>query len=111
MPAYCHLWGGCDFIYGFSDLNSCIRQSTILLSYEGRKIEEQSKVVLKLLRGLQIDYDKVNDNLDVLGKHLVNASNQYGNVNKSFLGLGQKLSTINQLGSSVEKDDQQKLIE
>jgi len=84
---------------------------TILLSYEGRKIEEQSKTVLKLLRGLQIDYDKVNDNLDVLGKHLVNASNQYGNVNKSFLGLGQKLSTIKQLGNSVQKDEQQKLVE
>ena len=72
---------------------------TILLSFEGRKIETQSKEVLKLLRGLQIDYDKVNDNLDVLGKHLGNASNQYVNVNKSFVGLGHKLSTIKHLGS------------
>ena len=78
---------------------------TILLSYEGRKIEAQSKEVLKLLRGLQIDYEKVNDNLDVLGKHIGNASNQYVNVNKSFLGLGQKLSTIKQLGSAVQKEE------
>jgi DNA recombination protein RmuC len=81
----------------------------ILLSYEGRKIEEQSKEVIKLLRGLQIDYEKVNDSLDVLGKHLGNASNQYVNVNKSFSGLGQKLSTIKQLGSSVEKEEKKQL--
>lgn len=75
----------------------------ILLSYEGRKIEEQSREIIKLLRGLQIDYEKVNDSLDVLGKHLGNASNQYVNVNKGFLGLGQKLSTIKQLNNTVEK--------
>jgi DNA recombination protein RmuC len=78
---------------------------TILLSYEGRKIETQSKEVLKLLRGLQIDYEKVNDNLDILGKHIGNASNQYVNVNKSVLGLGQKLSTIKQLGSSTVQQE------
>jgi len=80
---------------------------TILLSYEGRKIEAQSKEVLKLLRGLQIDYEKVNDNLDILGKHLGNASNQYVNVNKSVLGLGQKLSTIKQLGSTAQEQTKQ----
>jgi DNA recombination protein RmuC len=82
---------------------------TILLSYEGKKIEAQSKEVLKLLRGLQIDYEKVNDNLDLLGKHLGNASNQYVNVNKSVLGLGQKISTIKQLGNSVEKEETKQL--
>jgi DNA recombination protein RmuC len=82
---------------------------TILLSYEGRKIETQTKEVLKLLHGLQIDYEKVNDNLDVLGKHIGNASNQYVNVNKSVHGLGQKLSTIKQLGSVVDKEEVKQL--
>ncbi len=77
---------------------------TILLSYEGRKIEEQTKDVLRLLRGLQIDYDKVNDSLDVLGKHIGNASNQYSNVNKGFMGLGQKLSSVKHLSSAVQKE-------
>jgi DNA recombination protein RmuC len=80
---------------------------TILLSYEGKKIETQSKEVIKLLRGLQIDYEKVNDNLDLLGKHLGNASNQYNNVNKSFLGLGQKISNIKQLGNNVQEQTKQ----
>lgn len=77
----------------------------ILLSYEGKKIEEKSKEVIKLLHGLQIDYEKVNDSLDILGKHLVNASNQYGNVNKSFLGLGQKITSIKQLDTQSEIED------
>jgi DNA recombination protein RmuC len=76
---------------------------TILLSYEGHKIEEQSREVLRLLRGLQIDYDKVTDSLDVLGKHIGNASNQYVNVNKGFHLFGQKLSTIKQLGTVHEQ--------
>jgi DNA anti-recombination protein RmuC len=67
------------------------------------------KQVLRLLHSLQIDYNKVNDSLDVLGKHLGNASNQYLNVNKSFLGLGQKLSTIKHLGSTVEKEETKSL--
>ncbi len=84
---------------------------TILLSYEGRKIEAQSKEVIKLLRGLQIDYEKVNDNLDLLGKHLGNASNQYINVNKSVLGLGQKISTIKQLDASIPEETKQLKLE
>lgn len=84
---------------------------TILLSYEGKKIEAQSKEVIKLLRGLQIDYEKVNDNLDLLGKHLGNASNQYVNVNKSVMGLGQKLSTIKQLGNAENEENKQLKIE
>ena len=70
---------------------------TILLSFEGKKVESQSKEVLRLLRALQIDYEKVNDSLDVLGKHIGNASNQYLNVNKGFSNLGQKLSTTKHL--------------
>ncbi len=84
---------------------------TILLSYEGRKIEAQSKEVIKLLHGLQIDYEKVNDNLDLLGKHLGNASNQYINVNKSVLGLGQKISTIKQLDTSIPEEAKQLKLE
>lgn len=76
---------------------------TILLSYEGHKIEEQSKEVLRLLKSLQIDFGKVNDSLDILGKHIGNASNQYSNVNKGFISLGQKLDSVKNLNSNVQK--------
>ncbi len=45
---------------------------TILLSFEGKKIEAQSRQVLRLLRGLSIDYNKVAGNVGVLGKHINN---------------------------------------
>ena len=76
---------------------------TILLSFEGKKIESQSKEVLKLLRGLQIDYEKTNDSLDVLGKHIGNASNQFSNVNKSFNVLGQKISSVKHLNTETKE--------
>lgn len=70
---------------------------TILLSFEGKKIEERSREVFKLLRALQIDYGKVEENLDTLGKHLGNASSQFHNVNTGFVRLGQKLTTTKSL--------------
>lgn len=70
---------------------------TILLSFEGKKIESQSKEVFRLLRALQIDYEKVNDSIEVLGKHIGNASNQFSNVQKGVHTLGNKLSTVKQL--------------
>ena len=94
-------------VYIVSPTTMYAHLQTILLSFEGRKIEEQSKEVLRLLRSLQIDYDKVNDSIDILGKHIGNASSQYLNVNKSFLGMGQKLASIKQLSTNVEKETKQ----
>lgn len=70
---------------------------TILLSFEGEKIETRSKEVFRLLRALQIDYEKVDENMQVLGKHLNNASSQFSNVTTGFIQLGQKLSSTKQL--------------
>jgi DNA recombination protein RmuC len=96
-------------VYVVSPTTLYAHLQAILLSYEGRKIEEQTKEIMNLLRGLQIDYEKVNDSMDVLGKHIGNASNQYANVNKGFGALGQKLSSVKQLGSDAEKEEQKKL--
>lgn len=74
---------------------------TILLSFEGKKIESRSKEVFQLLRALQIDYEKVDDNLAVLGKHLNNASGQFAQVSTGFSQLGQKLKSTKQLEEAV----------
>ena len=79
---------------------------TILLSFEGKKLEEKSKELLNMLRALQIDYEKVNDNLGVLGKHLNNAYSQFGNVASGFSQIGQKLNTTKSItGESEKKSD------
>ncbi len=76
---------------------------TILLSFEGKKIESRTKEVFALLRGLQIDHGKVGESLDTLGKHLTNASGQYANVFKGFSALGTKLSSTKHLTEKEEK--------
>ena len=78
---------------------------TILLSFEGKRIESRSKEVFKLLRGLQTDYEKIDDNLSVLGKHLTNASAQFSNLSSSFASFGNKLQTTKQIEESIEKAD------
>lgn len=74
---------------------------TILLSFEGKKIEERSKEVFKLLRSLQLDYEKVSDNMSILGRHLTNATSQFSNVSHGFLQLGRKLNTTKNLDEKV----------
>jgi DNA recombination protein RmuC len=75
---------------------------TILLSFEGKKMESKSKELFAILRSLQIDYEKVDENLSVLGKHINNAYSQYGNVSSGFLSLGQKLKTTKSLEAKQE---------
>ncbi|MCX6782474.1 MAG: DNA recombination protein RmuC [Candidatus Levybacteria bacterium] len=82
---------------------------TILLSFEGRKIEQRSHEVLKIIRGLQIDYGKVDENMSILGRHLTNAHSQFNNVNTGFSQLGQKISNANILGDK-EEDEKLKTI-
>lgn len=65
----------------------------ILLTFEGKKIESRSKEVFTLLRSMQIDYRKVDENLLVLGKHITNASSQFKNVTDGFEAIGQKLNS------------------
>ena len=72
---------------------------TILLSFEGRKIESKSREVFKLLRSLQNDYDKIDENMGVLGKHLNNASSQFTNVTTGFSQLGHKINSVEKLGT------------
>ncbi|MDP3941242.1 MAG: DNA recombination protein RmuC [bacterium] len=74
---------------------------TILLSFEGKRIEAKSREVFKLLRGLQIDYEKLNENMLVLGKHLSNATSQFTNFSTGFSQLGNKLQTTKHLEETV----------
>lgn len=73
---------------------------TILLSYEGKKIEAHSREIFRMLRALQVDYGKVEENLGILGKHLNNASSQFQSVHSGFTQLGQKIKTTKSLEPS-----------
>jgi len=70
---------------------------TILLSFEGKKIESRSRDLFKMLRALQVDFHKVEENMVVLGKHINNASSQFANVNTGFSQIGQKINSTKSL--------------
>ncbi|EKD80430.1 MAG: hypothetical protein ACD_40C00098G0001 [uncultured bacterium] len=76
---------------------------TILLSFEGRKIESQAKEVFKLLRGIQNDFNKTTNSLTTLGSHLTNAYNKFSEVNSHFNTLSQKLSSTHELTHDDKK--------
>jgi DNA recombination protein RmuC len=77
---------------------------TILMSFEGNEIAKEAKAMVQLIRAIQKDYEKVEETLGVLGKHVKNAYNTMNDVTGAFNTLGQKLSQTKHL---PEKDTQQ----
>ncbi|HUD09461.1 MAG TPA: DNA recombination protein RmuC [Patescibacteria group bacterium] len=80
---------------------------TILLSFEGKKIESKSRELFTLLRSMQIDYEKIEENMSTLGKHINNAYSQFGNVLSGFSSLGQKLNSTKTLEGKKEIDKEE----
>src|SRR3989344_5907633 len=64
----------------------------LLLSFQGKELEQKTRYIFQLLRAIQKDYGKVEENLGVLGKHVNNAYNAMSNVSNSFTLMGQKIS-------------------
>jgi len=79
----------------------------ILMSFEGQKIEAKARQILASIRAVQKDYNKVEDNLSVLGRHIQNAYNQMSNVLSGFTLLGQKLSSTQALGEGADEKTKQ----
>lgn len=75
----------------------------LLLSFQGKDLEQKSRHVFQLLRAIQKDYTKIEENLGVLGKHVNNAYNTMNTVSGSFSLLGQKLSQTQMLREAEEE--------
>lgn len=82
----------------------------ILMSFEGQKIEQQAKEILIMLNSIKQDYEKVDESLGVLNRHITNAYNQTANVSRIFLGLGQKLKSTVSLQKQETKQIEQTTI-
>lgn len=78
----------------------------LLLSFQGKELEQKSREVFQLLRAIQRDYGKVEENLGVLGKHVNNAYNSMSTVSSTFNSLGQKLRETDRLGNPSEETQQ-----
>jgi|SRR5581483_648123 len=69
----------------------------ILMSFEGQKINEKAKEILSTLKAIQKDYAKVEEDLNILQKHLNASYNKMGDVFSSFGKLGGKISSTKNL--------------
>ncbi len=76
---------------------------TILLSFEGRRVEAKAKEVFALLRGIQKEYEKAVTTFETLGTHVTNAYNKYSEVHTGLNTLGQKLQQTRTLATSDDK--------
>lgn len=84
-------------VYPVSPTTLYAHLQTILLSFEGKKIESKSKEIYALLRAIGKDYEKLEGNLSTLNRHITNAANQMSDTNQTFQSLGQKISSTKTL--------------
>jgi DNA recombination protein RmuC len=75
----------------------------LLLSFQGKELEQKSREVFRLLRAIQKDYEKTGEQLGVLGRHIGNAYNTMSSVTGSFEVLGQKLNRTHMLSGDKEE--------
>jgi len=75
----------------------------ILMSFEGKKIEEKARAILSSLRGIKGDSEKFGDALRVLTKHINDAKNTSDLVNTRYSSLNNKIDSAGGLKSGEKK--------
>lgn len=90
-------------VYPVSPTTLYAHLQTILLSFEGKKIEEKTKQVFAHLRGIEQSFNKFNTNFTVLGKHITSAHKAYTTSSASLSSLERSVGTARSLGSSGKK--------
>jgi len=75
----------------------------ILMSFEGKKIEEKARAILSSLRAIKGDSEKFGDALRVLTKHINDAKNTSDIVNSRYSSLNTKIDTAGGLKSGEKK--------
>src|SRR5213594_3048190 len=72
--------------------NSCYAYlQTVLLGLRGMKVEERAHEILNALQRLRGDFERLEENFRVLGKHLTNATGTYSETEKALNKLDAKL--------------------
>ena len=84
-------------IYPVSPNTLYLVLQSLLLSFEGQKIQTKTREIFRILRAVQKDYQKTSGVMEVLGRHINNAYNSFSSAAKSFSLLGQKLESSQQL--------------
>lgn len=81
----------------------------IVVSLRGQEINKMAQQILAMITGIKQESDKFGRNLEILGKHIVNAGNSMGTVNGDFLKL--QMSIQNAASLKLDEAKEQKLLE
>ncbi len=92
-------------VYLVSPSSLYVHLQTILLSFEGKRIESQSRQIFRLLRSIKNDYQKTESAFMVLSRHINNAAAKMNEVFQIFTLLGQKIDNANQLPQGETKKE------
>jgi len=76
----------------------------ILLSFQGKELEQKSREIFRLFRAIQKDYGKVDEHLGVLNRHMTNAYNSMNSLTGAATLLGQKISQSQSLAIPAPKE-------
>ena len=64
----------------------------ILIGLKGMKVEERAHEIIGHLERLNGDFARMKDDFTLVGKHLRNAAERYGDVDRSFTKFGDRLA-------------------
>ena len=92
-------------VYPVSPTTLYAHLQTVLLSLEGQKIAGKTSEVFTLLRAVQKDYEKLNENFTLLGKHLTNAYNSMNSTSRDLNQIGNKLDSAHSLKSGLTGEE------
>ncbi len=96
-------YAGKNRILPVSPMSFYAYMKAILMSFEGQKIQTKAKEIIEILKAIKKDYERSEEALNILNKHITNAYNQSSQVSKNLNSLGQKLTSTNLLSDKETK--------
>ncbi len=96
-------YAGKNRILPVSPMSFYAYMKAILMSFEGQRIQSKAKEILEILKAIKKDYERSEEALNILTKHITNAYNQTSQVARNFNSLGQKLTSTNLLSDKETK--------
>jgi DNA recombination protein RmuC len=80
----------------------------LLVSFQGKELEKKTAEIFRIIRAMKKDYEKIEGDFSILGKHITNAQNTYTSTASDMRLIGQKLEKAT--GKTI-RDDETSLIE
>ncbi len=88
-------------VYPVSPTTLYAHLQTILLSFEGKKVEQRSKYIFAQLRAIEQSFGQFETNFATLGKHITNAHSAYTTSATSLSTLDRNVRSARALGDDT----------